>query len=262
MDVVTIFSAAIAQIWYVFPLLVLVYVIKSNWFKGVFGEFLVNRLLGTLPKSDYVAIKDVTLPTEDGTTQIDHIVVSKFGIFVVETKNMKGWIFGSAHQKRWTQKIYRHSSTFQNPLHQNYKHTKTLESLLDCDPALLHSLIIFVGGSSFKTQMPANVTYGRGGLRYIRSFRDVVMTEDDVQRTVETLNALKLNPGIVTSWEHRKHVQSIVSNMAKECCCPRCGSDMVIRETKRGANVGHKFWGCSSYPKCRAVLTLEETVKR
>lgn len=243
------------------PLLALASVIKSNWFKGALGEFIVNRLLATLPKSDYVTIKDVTLPTEDGTTQIDHVVVSKFGIFVVETKNMKGWIYGSAQQKRWTQKIYRHSSTFQNPLHQNYKHTKTLESLLDCAPEMLHSLIVFVGDSTFKTQMPANVTNARGGLRYIRTFHDVVMTEDEVQHILATLNALKLNPGIVTSWKHRKHVQSIVSNKANECCCPRCGSDMVIRETKRGVNAGYKFWGCSSYPKCRVVLELKETVK-
>ncbi|WP_305809980.1 nuclease-related domain-containing protein [Photobacterium kishitanii] len=51
-----------------------------------------------------------------------------------------------ARQKQWTQKIYRHSSKFQNPLHQNYKHVKTLESsLLGCSGEQLHSVIVFIG---------------------------------------------------------------------------------------------------------------------
>ncbi|MFA0570919.1 nuclease-related domain-containing protein, partial [Vibrio gallaecicus] len=102
MDILGLLSGALAQVWYVVPLLLVVSIFKSRWFKGVFGEFLVNKLLSHLPASDYTLIKDVTLPTEEGTTQIDHVVVSKFGIFVVETKNMKGWIFGSKSQKQWT----------------------------------------------------------------------------------------------------------------------------------------------------------------
>ncbi|MCB4747124.1 MAG: NERD domain-containing protein, partial [Sulfurovum sp.] len=70
--------------------------------KGVVGEFLVNIAVKLrLDKDKYHLIKNVTLPTEGGTTQIDHIIVSEYGIFVVETKNMKGWIFGDKKQKYW-----------------------------------------------------------------------------------------------------------------------------------------------------------------
>ncbi len=164
MNIFEAFLNVLAQVWYLVPLLLIVSVFKSRWLKGVFGEFLVNRLLSKLPESDYTLIKDVTLPTNDGTTQVDHIVVSRYGIFVVETKNMKGWIFGSARQKQWTQKIYRHSSKFQNPLHQNYKHIKALETLLGCNEEHLHSVIVFIGDSTFKTEMPPNVTYARGSI--------------------------------------------------------------------------------------------------
>ncbi len=89
--------------------------------KGIAGEFLVNLAINSrLYKKKYHLLKNVTLPTEDGTTQIDHIIVLQYGIFVIETKNMKGWIFGEEHQRTWTQKIYKHTSKFQNPLHQNY----------------------------------------------------------------------------------------------------------------------------------------------
>ena len=76
--------------------------------KVVMGELFVNVVAKVrLDKRIYTLFKNVTLPTEDGTTQIDHIIVSRYGVFVIETKNMKGWIFGNPQQKTWTQKIYR-----------------------------------------------------------------------------------------------------------------------------------------------------------
>ncbi|TOG32887.1 NERD domain-containing protein [Vibrio parahaemolyticus] len=253
MNIFEAFLNVLAQVWYLVPLLLIVSVFKSRWLKGVFGEFLVNRLLSKLPESDYTLIKDVTLPTSDGTTQVDHIVVSKYGIFVVETKNMKGWIFGSARQKQWTQKIYRHSSKFQNPLHQNYKHIKALETLLGCSEEQLHSVIVFIGDSTFKTEMPPNVTYARGSIRYIQQFNEVVFSDKDYARLTESINQIKLKRGVITDLKHRKHVKEVVTSKASSNQCPRCGSEMVLRETKRGENIGKQFWGCSTFPKCRAV---------
>ncbi|HAS8544127.1 TPA: nuclease [Vibrio vulnificus] len=253
MNIFEAFINVLAQVWYLVPLLLIVSVFKSRWLKGVFGEFLVNRLLSKLPESDYTLIKDVTLPTNDGTTQVDHIVVSRYGIFVVETKNMKGWIFGSARQKQWTQKIYRHSSKFQNPLHQNYKHIKALETLLGCSEEHLHSVIVFIGDSTFKTEMPPNVTYARGSIRYIQQFNDVVFSDNDYARLTESINRLKLKRGVITDLKHRKHVKEVVASKVSSNECPRCGSEMVLRETKRGENIGKQFWGCSTFPKCRAV---------
>ncbi|EJC7187314.1 NERD domain-containing protein [Vibrio parahaemolyticus] len=253
MNIFEAFLNVLAQVWYLVPLLLIVSVFKSRWLKGVFGEFLMNRLLSKLPESDYTLIKDVTLPTSDGTTQVDHIVVSKYGIFVVETKNMKGWIFGSARQKQWTQKIYRHSSKFQNPLHQNYKHIKALETLLGCSEEHLHSVIVFIGDSTFKTEMPPNVTYARGSIRYIQQFNEVVFSDKDYARLTESINRLKLKRGVITDLKHRKHVKEVVASKVSSNECPRCGSEMVLRETKRGENIGKQFWGCSTFPKCRAV---------
>lgn len=91
-----IFSQLFINLWWAIPLFILAALFNSAWFKGVMGEALVNlsaRLF--LDKNKYHLIRNVTIPTGDGTTQIDHIIVSRFGVFVVETKNMKGWLFGS-----------------------------------------------------------------------------------------------------------------------------------------------------------------------
>jgi len=259
MDLSPIITQIVGALWYLIPIAILAGIVKSPWFKGVAGEFIVNlsaKLL--LDKKKYHLIKNVTLPTEDGSTQIDHIIVSEFGVFVVETKNMKGWIFGSPNQKTWTQKIYKHSSKFQNPLHQNYKHVKTLESLLELNEHQVHSVIVFVGDSTFKTEMPENVTYGGGYARYIKSKKISVLTASQVIEVTNKIEQGRLAPSFKTNREHVKHVKNIVAGKEDSSIpsCPKCGASMVLRETKKGQNVGKKFWGCSKFPKCRGIMNV------
>ncbi len=208
-----------------------------------------------LPADTYHPFHNVTLPTLDGTTQIDHIFVSRFGIFVVETKNMKGWIFGSEQQAQWTQKIYKSTFKFQNPLHQNYKHIKALESALHLPLEAFRSVIVFAGESTFKSQMPANVTKGVRFISFIKSFKEVVLSEAQVRQAVSQIEAGRLAPNRET---HRQHVQQLKtrSDPSAERSCPKCGSSMVLRTVRKGPSAGNQFWGCSGYPKCRLVQNI------
>ncbi len=239
------------QLWYLLPIILIVGFFKTPWGKGIVGEFLVNTTTNfKLDKNQYHLIKDVTLPTEDGTTQIDHIIVSEYGIFVVETKNMQGWIFGDEKQKFWTQKIYKHTNKFQNPLHQNYKHIKTIQNALDIEPEKIYSVIVFTGDSKFKTKMPENVRQGIGYIDYIKSKKEKVISKDEVSKIISQIEAGRLTKSFKTHREHVKHVKNIVEDK-KRNTCPKCGSKLVLRTAKKGANTGNQFYGCSNYPKCR-----------
>ncbi len=244
------------KLWWLIPTLLFIGIFKSPWFKGVLGEALVKftaRL--RLPAETYHPIYNVTLKTPDGTTQIDHIFVSRFGIFVVETKNMKGWIFGDENQAQWTQKIFKKSFKFQNPLRQNYKHVKALEAVLDVPPEVIHSVVVFVGESNFKSSMPPNVTRGGDYIKYIKSFREPVLTDIKVQDLLAQIQSGRLEPSRET---HRKHVEKLKSRSdpASERKCPKCGSNMVLRKAKRGTNSGKQFWGCSRFPRCKVVQNV------
>ena len=258
-DFSTLFSQLFSSFWWAIPLFVLAALFRSPWFKGFIGEVMVNmaaRLF--LNKNEYHLIKNVTIPSGDGTTQIDHIIVSRYGVFVVETKNMKGWIFGSERQKTWTQQIYKSKHKFQNPLHQNYKHTKTLEQALGLPHEKMISVVVFVGDSTLKTEMPENVTYGGGYIRFIKSHSKVLLTESEVQQVIKQIADGRLKPSIKTHREHARHVKEIVASKeatqsAGTKTCPKCGSNMVLRTSKQGPNSGNQFWGCSTFPKCRAI---------
>lgn len=259
MDYSPILNQIYSILWYLAPLFIAIAVIKTPWFKGALGEFQVNLLLKRfLPKEGYYLIKNVTLPTEDGTTQIDHILVSEYGVFVIETKNITGWIFGSFDQRQWTQKIFKHSNKFQNPIHQNYKHVKALQSCLDINLEHIHSLVVFVGDSTFKTRMPENVTYAKGCIPYIKSKKTKVLTPATKSEIIMKVEGGKLKRSVKTHRDHVAHVKGIISAKERhqEKSCPKCGSKMILRTSTKGSNAGNKFWGCSSFPKCRKIANI------
>jgi len=253
------FSPVIRQlfgsiIFFLIPLAILIGVLKSSRFKGWRGEFIVNVLAKwMLDKSEYHIIKNVTLPVENGTTQIDHIIVCIYGVFVVETKNYKGWIFGNSYDPMWTSKLFRHSDKFQNPLRQNYKHVKTLQQLLNLKDEQIHSLVVFVGDSTFKTAMPENVTYGFDYIRYIKSKKREVLSSQAVTEIVTKIEAGRLTPSFKTHHEHVANAQKIKIDKQNNVICPGCGAQMILRSVKNGQHEGDKFWGCSAFPKCRTT---------
>lgn len=220
--------------------------------KGRAGErsvqiFTSIRLDGAV----YRRIDDITLEHHGQTTQIDHVFVSQFGIFVVETKNMSGWIFGSENQAQWTQKLFKKTLRFQNPLRQNYRHVKTLEALLSIPAAQIHSVVVFVGDAEFKTPMPRNVTHKGGLVTFIRSFTTKVLTTQKVEELVGKIERARLPATKETARKHVENLRGRTRNLGVDQPCPRCGSRLVLRTSKNGAHSSNQFLGCTGYPKCR-----------
>lgn len=100
--------------------------------QGNKGEKQVRKVLASLG-ADYKVYNDFIIPSQNGkTTQIDHCVVSKHGIFVIETKSHKGKkIYGSETGSEWTEYFANgHEEKFHNPLWQNYGHVEALKDVL------------------------------------------------------------------------------------------------------------------------------------
>jgi len=189
------------------PLLV-GFLLKLPSFKGWLGEkMIVLKARFSLPKDDYTGFHNVTLPDGDGTTQIDHIFVSRFGVFVIETKNMKGWIFGHSSQPYWTQSIFKKKCQFQNPIRQNFKHIKTLEDLLDVQLVKFKSVVVFVGDCEFKTEMPPSVCTLGNFTDYIKSFQELVFAEDELLEIKDKIEKGRLLPCHATNKAHVEYLK-------------------------------------------------------
>ena len=129
-------------------------------------------------------------------------------------------LFGKEKQKQWTQQIFKHKSKFQNPLHQNYKHTKTLSELINIENSKIFSLIVFTGASTFKTKMPANVTHGIGFIKFIKSKNKAILSASEVRQVISDIQGGRLKPSLKTNREHVKHVKELQQQKAEAKSAP------------------------------------------
>lgn len=156
---------------------------------------------------DYHLLNHVTLRQTDGTTQIDHVLVSRFGIFVIETKDYKGWIFARPGDRYWTQVLYRAKFRFQNPIRQNQRHLRTIRELLEFLPGdVIHPVVVFTGNGEFKTGIPDGVFTLAGFLAYVGGHTVEVMSVNRVQFCVGRLETTRLS---ITKSTDVEHVQGL-----------------------------------------------------
>lgn len=235
--------------------------------KGKRGEQRTNDFLSHLP-DEYHVLNDVVLKTEKGTTQIDHVVVSKYGIFSIETKNYRGEIYGDDNRKEWTQLIvtkvtyakkwwktytYVTKNHFYNPVKQSVGHAFRIKELLSAYPHLkIVPIVVFAGDADFSNvESNHHVIYEDSLLDVIDGFKTAYLTDNDVQAVLAILTGNNVRETV----SDRQHVKNI-RQAAKEVkatinsgICPKCGGYLIERNGKFGT-----FYGCSNYPKCRFTI--------
>ena len=235
---------------FVVALTVLAFVWKAR--KGKRGERLVAAHLAKLPQEDYKVINDLLLQSGGYSTQIDHVVVSVYGIFVIETKYYKGRIFCSENNEYWKQNIYGHKYQLRNPVWQNQGHVKAIRRTLEDTGMLpIHSIVAFSHQARLRGNRPSSVLYWNGIVPYIKGFTEPKMSKSYVNEFYD-----KLASANVTDKKARKqHVSSVKANQARrdkavsQGICPLCGGELVKRKGRYG-----RFYGCSNYPACKYTL--------
>lgn len=242
-------------------ILIFIAVVKQSYptIRGNIGEAIVARRLSELPNKIYKVINNIMLPTIDGaTTQVDHIVVSRFGIFVIETKDYSGWIFCSEKQSKWTQ-VFPNSERFyfQNPIKQNWRHIYAMSDILKLPRRYFFNIVVFCGDCEFRTDIPENVIDSSDIKSYIKAFDRPLMSDKMVDRVVHAIAAWDAS---VTNEQKVAHVSNLhaahdVAQLSVlyergELKCPRCGAAMVLRHRKSDNT---PFYGCSKYPVCKGI---------
>jgi hypothetical protein len=242
--------------WLLLPAVGLVKLFNSKQWKGLIGEWRVRRLLRQhLDRKVYQLFSNLLLPVDDGgTTQIDCVLVSLYGIFVIEVKNMQGCISGGATERFWTQQIGSFRRGFQNPVHQNYKHLKTLQKLTGIREACLISLIVFADKAVLADKLPENVIQSSELVLLIKSQRKRLLTVAQTEAAVKKIHAGRLKNSLSNRRRHVWHVRTLAAHKAERPkFCPLCNSPMILRQARRGSNAGRTFWGCARFPDCRGT---------
>lgn len=219
---------------------------------GQFGEYATEfALTNHNIEGEFVVLKNLYLPTTNGmTSEIDLLMIHEKGIFVFESKNYSGWIYGDAQQLNWTQSLKgRHKNKFYNPIRQNQNHIKVLAEHLGKPVSAFVSYIVFSERCSLKSvpQNTRDVIIVRRPemlkeLRATLKNSPIVYTHEEIRAMERQLRSMTDQ----TAEQKEQHIEDITTK------CLFCGSDLVLRKGRRG-----KFWGCSAYPKCKYTRKIK-----
>jgi len=251
----------------------------AGW-KGKYGEKLTERKLKLVRffGRDGKILRNVYIPKDNGqTSETDVMFITEKGIFVIESKNYSGWIFGKETDPYWTATLAnRQKNRFYNPIRQNRNHIKWLGNYLG-DKIPLYSIIAFSERCELKSVTVDSEDikvikrdYLYGTIRRIWEQTESVLSEKEVNELYENLKKLTdvddatkaahihsieekyKRPAEKTKTEtHSEPVGAEEVNGGTKRVCPRCGRELVLRTARKGGHVGEQFWGCSGFPKCR-----------
>ena len=221
-------------------LIVLVVYLKQPSARGKRGENKVSFVIGDTVENEQYVINNLTILHEGKSTQIDHIVINPRGIFVIETKNYSGEIYGSENQREWTQILANGNvkNKLFNPLKQNATHVYHVRRIVGKMP--VHSLVVFVKNNT--SHIYADNVIPLSALSGVLSSGENILTVGQMKRAYNLLVANK------TEISTAEHIENIRAQQWKveHGICPRCGGNLALRNRKYG-----EFWGCSNYPECK-----------
>lgn len=169
---------------------------------GKAGEYGTKKELKKLGK-EYLIINDLMIRTEDNRThQIDHVVISKYGIFVIETKQYDGYITGNDYDKKWCMKAGKNKLYINNPVHQNYGHIKALQEVLKLNEKNFISIICMSGNAKLKIKSN-KVVKVNDIIDKIRSYQNILIDN------CETIYNELRNINITDRKQRNKHNRDI-----------------------------------------------------
>lgn len=242
------------RFWYLWVLVIVVAILDLFMprIKGFFGEKSVSFFLSRLNENKYMVINDIMLQVGSKTTQIDHVVVSSYGVFVIETKNYKGKIIGNEFDEYWKQKNYKPEKSMYNPIRQNYGHIQALKKILGDFPDVNYiPIVVFTINADLKVKSKTDVIYTINLLKTIKKYNKQTLRDSVKKQIYSKLISLSID-GKENRKAHIAQIQNqLIDNKNKisNDICPRCGGKLVVRKSKYG-----EFKGCSNYPKCRFIL--------
>lgn len=224
------------------------------------GEKRVSSLLEDLDSDDYRVYNDLLIRNGNHTTQVDHIVISRYGVFVLETKNVHGKVYGGGNAEFWKQYLpdtgyirYGFTQEYQlrNPIRQNEGHIKILRRLVFDNDVPVYGIVVFPSDTEINVTASQPVVNMYDVVPYIKQYRDVVLSSDQMgfyrRRLLEVISTLES--------DRKEHLANVYRNKERRDLavasgrCPRCGGNLVLRNGKYG-----QFYGCSNYPRCNYIL--------
>ncbi len=218
--------------------------------RGIVGEWQVRFRLGKTIPNQYYVVNDYQVKLENGSMQIDHMVINQYGVFVIETKNYSGRIYGNESQTKWTQVLAygKVKNILYNPIMQNGMHIKHLSTILN-RTGIYRNMVVFVRNNTYQISSEKLVSLSQIKSVINAPFTNTLLTSEEITALYQALMDYR-ESNAISNDEHVQNIETLQSNIENHIC-PRCGNQLVLRNGKHG-----EFWGCSQYPKCKFIKKM------
>jgi len=201
--------------------------LKMPEWKGKYSEKLVNDKLLELP-NEYIVFHNLLFESNGRSTQIDHLVISPYGVFVIETKGYKGWILGGEYSEYWTQVIYKSKQQFYNPVRQNEGHVRFLRYLLKTSFKIpFIPIVVFNNDAELKIRIENHIVVNRCDLKgAILQCQIVSLSSEQVNWIIQTIQN---NYTIANKEDLKRHKNNArnrqyeVDSSIEQGICSQCG---------------------------------------
>lgn len=227
---------------------------------GVCGERKVSSYLEDLSCDDYRVYNDLLIRDGNFTTQVDHVIISRYGVFVLETKNVHGKVYGSGNSEYWKQYLpdsgyrrygYTKEHQLRNPIWQNGGHVKSLRRLVFGNDVPVYGIVVFPSETDLFVDSEQPVLHMWDVVPYIKQYREEVLSAEQMsyyrRRLFEVIST--------TESDRKSHLENVRRNQDRRDAavaagrCPLCGGSLILRTGPYG-----RFYGCSNYPQCNYKL--------
>lgn len=172
---------------------------------GRAGEYYTKQALKKLPNDKYKIINDVFIKVNGYTHQIDHVVVSQYGIFCIETKQYNGFIVGSKWDKQWTRYAGKDKIPYENPIRQNYFHVKALSELLNIDEKKIFNIVCISSTATLKIKHDGELVSDNTIIDKILSYKDIII--DNIDEIEDIINRNNIKDKTIKK-EHIKNIKN------------------------------------------------------
>ena len=230
------------------------YILNGDFSKGKIGEKIVADILEQIPGNKKI-INNIMINDNGKSRQIDHIFINNKGVFVIETKNYSGSVYGKETSNEWTQFLNNEKYNFTNPIFQNYAHKQIVSKIID-DNRNVISVIVFTRRCNLKVKTFRNTVIYTTELKSFILNQENRLNDKQVDEYYNKIMESRITDEEVLKNHNYnvKHYIEYKNDLIDKNICPRCKSgELVVRQSKYGS-----FLGCSNYPKCRYTKSISK----
>lgn len=235
------------EIFILILIIIILAAILSLQKKGILSKRrAVEKELNSLPSDKYKLLSNILIKTKYTTFNIEYVLVSIYGIFVINIKDCKGEIVGSENDEYWINNINNRTKFLKNPVIESNEYIEALMHKLEVsDSELFIPIIAFSNNCDLRASSTYRIVRVNQIKRAIQKNMKIRLSCYDM---ILFVNKLRSKNNTIEKVEKDIKLEIIKENKKDIDICPKCGADLISRKGESSA-----YKECSNYPECKYI---------